>query len=1104
MASDVDNIITIKQLLINSIIDNENFDYIKNVLIKNIEDCNLLYTQVCYLIKLFLLSDSETNKNKPFNDYKFDELFIRKCFKLIKTGEYNNEDLNNNSLLNRIIKFFNNYNSNSNNNFKFIKPDNVSSITHITDALSRDIQTNIVNNIELNYFKYIKEYITVNTKIKFSNIDDNQINKIYFDIIDGTLYSNVEYHSWIKEHILNIIPVFNNKIKIISFKDGIDNYCSIFVKYIKKFINENENQNLLNLIHINGDDKKKIFQKITYGLINDLIDFDKYTNWVNENKNIIVNEFNSSNKIDLEKELNKNPYMFIPFMLFINRNLELNNSSKNYQIIPLRTNLTPKFIPISVDSLVDILDPKYLLGNIKNYYHSDNKKGLILFDTYFKFDSKYIKNVIKKGFIFSGLIYTNGYEINYIFNSKSYDENKNNFHSKGKNEIKHIKENTKDLSQEEKDIFIKKHNEDKDKIKKEQTILNKEKNKKIKLENKDKTEKILNKLENEILILKNKYNQEINEIEKEHYLNLKKEFDKINKTLKDNKKLMNDVENKLNDDFLSKNVYLKHEYDRNYLTLINDYNNTIDEKFKEIKNKESIQNNLIIQLKNKIFQSKKELKQLKKDKFDSINKQYKKETKKINNKIKKNKENKKIISRLSKKLIKKMDLINYETTNNKSLTIEHILNTKNIISKILTKIKEMNVSKMLNDYLTDLGEINNYLLSISNQEFFNVVNYCFKCISIDKIENEKSIDLIKLMDLRLKKIIEKENVKTIELNEKYNMIINQLNEYSTELIVLLKNKKKIEKEVINLFKEKNNLNLDNLKIDNMSKKALLILDKLNWVVIDPGINSLLTIMSKDEKTKMNYSKSEYINKIQRKKTQSKIEKIKKEKITKLENSLTKEKTRLRTSNIYKNFNEYFTLKMLIHKSIVKLYQDLKLNKLKWYSFINNRRSETNLVNKIKKIFGNDVVLILGDWSMKKSGIKTISTPNKKTEKLLKNNFLTIEINEFRTSIVENKTKLKCENLIKKMDYKKMSIKEIYNLEKLKEKDVKKYNKKMKDKKIHKILTCKTSVKLVKYINRDLNAVKNMSTIVSSYIKNNVKPITFVTGIKICNNAFSII
>ena len=56
-------------------------------------------------------------------------------------------------------------------------------------------------------------------------------------------------------------------------------------------------------------------------------------------------------------------------------------------------------------------------------------------------------------------------------------------------------------------------------------------------------------------------------------------------------------------------------------------------------------------------------------------------------------------------------------------------------------------------------------------------------------------------------------------------------------------------------------------------------------------------------------------------------------------------------------------------------------------FINKKRSETNLVNKNK--FGKDVVLILGDWSINKSEIKSISTSNKKNEKLLKRNFLTL-------------------------------------------------------------------------------------------------------------------
>jgi len=60
------------------------------------------------------------------------------------------------------------------------------------------------------------------------------------------------------------------------------------------------------------------------------------------------------------------------------------------------------------------------------------------------------------------------------------------------------------------------------------------------------------------------------------------------------------------------------------------------------------------------------------------------------------------------------------------------------------------------------------------------------------------------------------------------------------------------------------------------------------------------------------------------------------------------------------------------------------------------------------------------------------------------------------------------------------------------------------KKIHKILTCKTSEKSMKYININKNAVKNMISIVLSYKKTNIKPKIFVLGTKINNNISNVI
>jgi hypothetical protein len=376
---------------------------------------------------LFLLHDYENNKNN--NDYVFNDLLVRFCFKLLRNTKNNNNNNNNNNNDNdndnnnydvdedkdtkninknnikyRISDFFEKYNLDNNNKYKFNCPNDLSSITHITNALSIDIKTNILNNITINYFKYVKEYIKINLKKDFKNcnieISNLIINSVYNDTINGSFNSDKVFHNWINEHKKLIIPKNNNIISILNLEDGIKKHYNSLNKFIKNYLN---NDNMLNdLIKIDKTkNKKSILDTIYNDLINNKFDSDVlFHYWIKENKIIIVNEFNKKNYIDLNKEIKLKPYDFIPLMLFMNTNLELNESKKKYQIIPLRTNLTPKFIPINIHSLVDIIDSKYLFGNKKNYYHDNTNNGFILFETYFNFNSKFIKNTIKKGYIF--------------------------------------------------------------------------------------------------------------------------------------------------------------------------------------------------------------------------------------------------------------------------------------------------------------------------------------------------------------------------------------------------------------------------------------------------------------------------------------------------------------------------------------------------------------------------------------------------------------------------------------------------------------------------------------------------------------------------------
>lgn len=371
-------------------------------------------------------------------------------------------------------------------------------------------------------------------------------------------------------------------------------------------------------------------------------------------------------------------------------------------------------------------------------------------------------------------------------------------------------------------------------------------------------------------------------------------------------------------------------------------------------------------------------------------------------------------------------------------------------------------------------------------------------LSLSLNKNENPLYPLYKVNMERIKCLKKEKCKTNNYINKHKELKEELEKYSKELNKLMKIKKNNENNMMNLFKINSN---EYMQIDNMSLNLLEILSKLNWVVIDPGMNSILTMLSKDGKKSYLYSKEKHLNRTNRKRIMKKIEKIKKEKINKLENELSNDDTRLRTSNDYKQFNSYFLIKMKIHNELKKLYNDERLNKLKWMLFINEKRSENLLVNDIKKKFGEKIVLILGNWSMNKKGIKSTSVPNKKYENILKRNFITLKINEFRTSIIHNKTEMRCENLIKKYDIKKEKIKNIYLLERLKIKNKDKYEKVIKDKKIHKILVCKTNEKLNEYVNRDVNSVKNMKKIVSFYISTNYKPKTFVLGTKICNNTW---
>lgn len=80
---------------------------------------------------------------------------------------------------------------------------------------------------------------------------------------------------------------------------------------------------------------------------------------------------------------------------------------------------------------------------------------------------------------------------------------------------------------------------------------------------------------------------------------------------------------------------------------------------------------------------------------------------------------------------------------------------------------------------------------------------------------------------------------------------------------------------------------------------------------------------------------------------------------------------------------YIKHKIEVNKILTAKYFDKRFRKFKWYSFINKKRAEDNLLNSIENKYSRDHKIIIGDWSIGKQMSNFISTPNIRLKKKTK-------------------------------------------------------------------------------------------------------------------------
>jgi hypothetical protein len=260
-----------------------------------------------------------------------------------------------------------------------------------------------------------------------------------------------------------------------------------------------------------------------------------------------------------------------------------------------------------------------------------------------------------------------------------------------------------------------------------------------------------------------------------------------------------------------------------------------------------------------------------------------------------------------------------------------------------------------------------------------------------------------------------------------------------------KEKKETKKEVLHEFPY-----IDEVSKDFLDGKHLFI---------DPGKRSLLTMMD-DDGNYFSYTNKQRIKETKRIKYSSLLKNYKdKQHITEIENTLSLFNSK--TCDI-KNFKEYIKEKLKVNDAIAKLYQDEKFRKYKWYSYINTKRTEDNMLNKIENKYGKDIKIIIGDWSIGKQMRNFISTPNLAIKRKLNTRFEVYNIDEFRTSCLNYKTEELCNNLYLP-------------------------DKKNIERKMHSILTFKMENKRKGCINRDKNGCKNIQKVFNHYIETGERP-----------------
>ncbi len=300
----------------------------------------------------------------------------------------------------------------------------------------------------------------------------------------------------------------------------------------------------------------------------------------------------------------------------------------------------------------------------------------------------------------------------------------------------------------------------------------------------------------------------------------------------------------------------------------------------------------------------------------------------------------------------------------------------------------------------------------------------------------------------------------------YNQIITD--GFSCSLLFILK---KYKDKVFGDKIPKVNDEMEFTKVEDLSKEKCdeYLTNKYKLVSLDPGKIRPITMIDENNKFFKYTACRRRFETYTKRSNYIILQEKKKNCIIQKETKLSNFKSRTTKVEEYKNF---ITNKTILNNEVKEFYQKPLFRKLAFRRFIRTKQSEVKLLNEIENTYltkeeikqGKKIVILHGDYSRTSQMKGCISTPNIGMKKFLLSRFDIVEINEFNTSKLYNKTLKEMENVsVKRKKHKKS---------------------------LHEILTPKEETKCRIFVNRDTNACKNILLLGKCYLESQTRPEEF--------------